>query len=83
MTSTRISKETSIGKCIKDGLFKLILFANMEQVSIDERCNPTEATGNLVGSLYHVKQAIYENRLSQVDISTQSRSRKITNYRYG
>ena len=75
------SKNSSKGKLpseddIKDGLFKLILFANMEQVSIDERANIQFATrlkltGNLVGSLFLPceTEAIFgfcaENRLTQ------------------
>ncbi|MDD9974777.1 MAG: hypothetical protein OXU27_12265 [Candidatus Poribacteria bacterium] len=76
------SKNNSKGKLpsendIKDGLFKLILFANMEQVSIDERTNIQFATrlkltGNLVGSLFlpcetgDIFGFCAENRLSQV-----------------
>ena len=76
------SKNNSKGKLpsendIKDGLFKLILFANMEQVSIDERANIQFATrlkltGNLVGSLFlpcetdDIFGFCAENRLSQV-----------------
>ena len=55
------SKNSSKGKLpseddIKDGLFKLILFANMEEVAIDERTNiqfttRLKLTGNLIGSL--------------------------------
>ncbi len=76
------SKNSSKGKLpseddIKDGLFKLILFANMEQVSIDERENIQFATrlkltGDLVGSLFLPRETgdifgfCAENRLSQV-----------------
>ena len=76
------SKNNSKGKLpsendIKDGLFKLILFANMEQVSIDERANIQFATrlkltGDLVGSLFlpcetgDIFGFCAENRLSQV-----------------
>ena len=76
------SKNSSKGKLpseddIKDGLFKLILFANMEQVSIDERENIQFATrlkltGDLVGSLFlpcetgDIFGFCAENRLSQV-----------------
>ena len=76
------SKNSSKGKLpseddIKDGLFKLILFANMEQVSIDERANIQFATrlkltGDLVGSLFLPRETddifdfCAENRLSQV-----------------
>lgn len=62
---------------IKDGLFKLILFANMEQVSINEQANiqfitRLKLTGNLVGSLFlpcetdDIFGFCAENRLSQV-----------------
>ena len=76
------SKNSSKGKLpseddIKDGLFKLILFANMEQVSIDERENIQFATrlkltGDLVGNLFlpceidDIFGFCAENRLSQV-----------------
>ena len=56
------SKNSSKGKLpseddIKDGLFKLILFANMEEVSVDERTNiqfitRLKLTGDLIGSLF-------------------------------
>ena len=75
------SKNNSKGKLpsendIKDGLFKLILFANMEQVSIDERANIQFATrlkltGDLVGSLFlpcetdDIFDFCTENRLAQ------------------
>ena len=75
------SKNSSKGKLpseddIKDGLFKLILFANMEQVSIDERTNIQFATrlkltGDLVGSLFlpcetdDIFDFCAENRLAQ------------------
>ena len=55
------SKNSSRGKLpaeddIKDGLFKLILFANMEEVAIDERTNiqfttRLKLTGDLIGNL--------------------------------
>ncbi len=55
------SKNSSKGKLpsendIKDGLFKLILFANMEEVAIDERTNiqfttRLKLTGDLIGNL--------------------------------
>ena len=62
---------------IKDGLFKLILFANMEQVSINEQANiqfitRLKLTGDLVGSLFlpcetdDIFGFCAENRLSQV-----------------
>ena len=76
------SKNSSKGKLpseddIKDGLFKLILFANMEQVSIDEKENIQFATrlkltGDLVGNLFlpceidDIFGFCAENRLSQV-----------------
>ena len=76
------SKNSSKGKLpaeddIKDGLFKLILFANMEQVSVDQRANVQfvtrlKLTGNLVGNLFLPCEAddifgfCAENRLSQV-----------------
>ena len=56
------SKNSSTGKLpseddIKDGLFKLILFANMEKVAVDERTNirfitRLKLTGDLIGNLY-------------------------------
>ena len=56
------SKNSSKGKLpseddIKDGLFKLILFANMEEVEVDERTNiqfitRLKLTGDLIGSLF-------------------------------
>ena len=56
------SKNSSKGKLpseddIKDGLFKLILFANMEEVAVDERTNiqfitRLKLTGDLIGSLF-------------------------------
>ncbi|MCY4568998.1 MAG: hypothetical protein OXD49_11885 [Candidatus Poribacteria bacterium] len=75
------SKNSSKGKLpsendIKDGLFKLILFANMEEVAIDERTNiqfttRLKLTGNLIGSLFlpcatkNVFNFCAENRLTQ------------------
>ncbi|MCE2412828.1 hypothetical protein J4G07_02390 [Candidatus Poribacteria bacterium] len=75
------SKNSSKGKLpseddIKDGLFKLILFANMEEVAIDEKTNiefttRLKLTGNLIGSLLLpcVTEDVYnfcaENRLTQ------------------
>ena len=75
------SKNSSKGKLpseddIKDGLFKLILFANMEEVAIDERTNiqfttRLKLTGNLIGSLFlpcateDVFNFCGENRLTQ------------------
>ncbi len=75
------SKNSSKGKLpseddIKDGLFKLILFANMEEVAIDERTNiqfttRLKLTGNLIGSLLLpcVTEDVFnfcaENRLTQ------------------
>ena len=75
------SKNSSEGKLpsendIKDGLFKLILFANMEQVSVDERTDiqfvtRLKLTGNLVGSLFLPSETedifgfCAENRLTQ------------------
>ena len=56
------SKNSSKGKLpseddIKDGLFKLILFANMEEVAVDERTDVQfitrlKLTGDLIGSLF-------------------------------
>ena len=56
------SKNSSTGKLpseddIKDGLFKLILFANMEQVAISDRTNipfiaRLKLTGGLIGTLF-------------------------------
>ena len=56
------SKNSSKGKLpseddIKDGLFKLILFANMEEVALDERTNiqfitRLKLTGDLIGNLF-------------------------------
>ena len=76
------SKNNSKGKLpsendIKDGLFKLILFANMEQVAIDDQTNiqfvtRLKLTGDLVGSLFlpcgtdDIFDFCSENRLSQV-----------------
>ena len=76
------SKNISKGKLpseddIKDGLFKLILFANMEQVSVDQRANiqfrtQLKLTGDLVGNLFlpcevdDISGFCAENRLSQV-----------------
>ena len=75
------SKNNSKGKLpsendIKDGLFKLILFANMERVTIDERANIQFATrlkltGDLVGNLFlpcetdDIFGFCAENRLTQ------------------
>ena len=75
------SKNSSKGKLpseddIKDGLFKLILFANMEEVAVDERENVRfitrlKLTGDLIGSLSlpcaaeDVLNFCAENRLSQ------------------
>jgi hypothetical protein len=75
------SKNSSKGKLpseddIKDGLFKLILFANMEEVAVDERTDiqfitRLKLTGDLIGSLFLpcVTEDIFnfsaENRLSQ------------------
>ena len=75
------SKNSSKGKLpseddIKDGLFKLILFANMRQVSVDERANiqfvtRLKLTGDLVGSLFlpcetdDIFGFCAENRLTQ------------------
>ena len=75
------SKNSSKGKLpseddIKDGLFKLILFANMEEVAVDERTNiqfvtRLKLTGDLIGSLFLpcVTDDIFgfcaENRLTQ------------------
>ena len=75
------SKNSSKGKLpseddIKDGLFKLILFANMEDVAIDESTNiqfttQLKLTGNLTGSLFLpcATEDIFnfsgENRLTQ------------------
>ena len=75
------SKNSSKGKLpseddIKDGLFKLILFANMEEVAIDERTNiqfitRLKLTGDLIGSLLLpcVTEDVFnfcaENRLTQ------------------
>ena len=75
------SKNSSKGKLpseddIKDGLFKLILFANMEEVAIDKRTNiqfttRLKLTGNLIGSLLlpcvteNVFNFCAENRLTQ------------------
>ena len=63
-------------KLLKDGLFKLILFANMERVTIDERANIQFATrlkltGDLVGNLFlpcemdDIFGFCAENRLTQ------------------
>ena len=75
------SKNSSRGKLpseddIKDGLFKLILFANMEEVAIDEKTNiqfiaRLKLTGDLIGSLFlpcateDVFNFCAENRLTQ------------------
>ncbi len=75
------SKNSSKGKLpseddIKDGLFKRILFANMEEVAVDERTNiqfvtRLKLTGDLIGSLFLpcVTDDIFgfcaENRLTQ------------------
>ena len=75
------SKNNSKGKLpsendIKDGLFKLILFANMERVTIDDRANiqfvtRLKLTGDLVGSLFlpcetdDIFGFCAENRLTQ------------------
>ena len=75
------SKNSSTGKLpsendIKDGLFKLILFANMEEVAVDRRRNVEfttrlKLTGHLVGSLFlpcateDIFDFCVENRLTQ------------------
>ena len=75
------SKNSSKGKLpseddIKDGLFKLILFANMEEVAVDERTDiqfitRLKLTGDLISSLFLpcVTEDIFnfsaENRLTQ------------------
>lgn len=75
------SKNSSKGKLpseddIKDGLFKLILFANMEEVAVDERTDiqfitRLKLTGDLIGSLFLpcVTEDIFnfsaKNRLTQ------------------
>ncbi len=75
------SKNSSKGKLpseddIKDGLFKLILFANMEEVAVDERTNiqfitRLKLTGDLIGSLFlpcateDIFNFCAENRLPQ------------------
>ena len=75
------SKNSSTGKLpsendIKDGLFKLILFANMEEVSLDERTNiqfipRLKLTGDLTGNLLlpcatdDIFDFCAENRLTQ------------------
>ena len=75
------SKNSSKGKLpseddIKDGLFKLILFANMEAVAIDQRTNiqcitRLKLTGDLIGSLLlpctpeDIFSFSVENRLTQ------------------
>ena len=75
------SKNSSKGKFpseddIKDGLFKLILFANMEEVAIDRKRNVEfttrlKLTGNLIGSLFlpctaeDIFNFSAENRLTQ------------------
>ena len=75
------SKNSSKGKLpseddIKDGLFKLILFANMEEVAVDGRENVQfitrlKLTGDLIGSLFFpcatedVFNFCRENRLTQ------------------
>lgn len=75
------SKNSSKGKLpsendIKDGLFKLILFANMEEVAIDERTNiqfitRLKLTGDLIGNLFlpcdteDVFNFCAENRLTE------------------
>ena len=66
---------------IKDGLFKLILFVNMEQVSVDNRTDVRfvtrlKLTGDLAGSLFlpnsteHVSDFCRENRLTVADQRT-------------
>lgn len=75
------SKNSSRGQLpsendIKDGLFKLILFANMEEVAVDRRANVEfitvlKLTGNLTGSLFlpsateDIFKFCAENRLTQ------------------
>ena len=75
------SKNSSKGKLpseddIKDGLFKLILFANMEEVAVDEKTNiqfitRLKLTGDLIGSLFlpcateDIFNFCAENRLPQ------------------
>ena len=75
------SKNNSKGKLpsendIKDGLFKLILFANMERVTVDNQTNiefvtRLKLTGDLVGSLFlpckmdDIFDFCAENRLTQ------------------
>ena len=75
------SKNSSRGKLpseddIKDGLFKLILFANMEEVAVDERTNTQfitrlKLTGDLSGDLFlscaadDIFDFCAENRLTQ------------------
>ena len=75
------SKNSSKGKLpseddIKDGLFKLTLFANMEEVAVDERTDiqfitRLKLTGDLIGSLFLpcVTEDIFnfsaKNRLTQ------------------
>ena len=75
------SKNSSKGKLpseddIKDGLFKLILFSNMEEVAIDEKTNiqftiRLKLTGDLIGSLFlpcateDIFNFCAENRLTQ------------------
>ena len=75
------SKNSSKGKLpseddIKDGLFKLILFANMEEVAPDKRkdiqfITRLKLTGDLIGSLFlpstteHIFNFCAENRLTQ------------------
>ena len=75
------SKNSSRGQLpsendIKDGLFKLILFANMEEVAVDGRANvefitQLKLTGNLTGSLFlpsateDIFKFCAENRLTQ------------------
>ena len=77
------SKNSSKGKLpsendIKDGLFKLILFANMEEVAVDGRKNvefitQLKLTGDLIGSLFLpcATEDMYtfcrENRLAQTN----------------
>lgn len=66
---------------IKDGLFKLILFTNMEQVGVDDRTDVPfitrlKLTGNLAGSLFlpnatnQVSHFCQENRLSSARSKT-------------
>ena len=97
------SKNSSKGKLpseddIKDGLFKLILFANMEEVAMDERTNiqfitRLKLTGDLIGSLLlpctteDVFNFCAKNRLTQhtkkASLCLTKKRVKITDYRYG